>query len=114
MGSRRSSRTPCAPTIPIRRRARRATVEHLELEGVAPGDYLLFSYRRNLAADDVIYLVEVSSDLVTWTSGTGIVEYLREVHQGDGTSIVAYRSSTPIGGAEGGVAHYMRLRVAGR
>ena len=91
-----------------------ATVEHLELEGVAPGDYLLFSYRRNLAADDVIYLVEVSSDLVTWTSGTGIVEYLREVHQGDGTSIVAYRSSTPLGGAEGGVAQYMRLRVAGR
>jgi hypothetical protein len=91
-----------------------ATVQRLELEGVAPDDYLLLNYRRNLAADDVIYLVEVSPDLVTWNSGTGIVEYLSEVHQGDGTSIVTYRSSTPIGGAEGEVAQYMRLRVAGR
>ena len=56
-------------------------------------EYLTISFRRNLAADDVIFDVEVSSDLVTWsTLGTA---YLSATHHGDGTESVIYRSITP-------------------
>ncbi len=88
------------------------SVARLEVEGVLPGDYLLLSYRRNLAADDVIHIVEATSDLQTWNSGPGIVEFLSEVHQGDGTSLVTYRSAMPV--TSGAEEFFMRLRVAGR
>ncbi len=88
-----------------------ASVEILEIEGVA-AEFLLFSYRRNLAADDVIHVVDISQDLLTWNSGTGFAEFVSEVHLGDGTTLVTYRSAMPLPGA--GQELFMRLRVVGR
>ena len=57
-------------------------------------DFIAMTYRRNLGADDVVYQVEVSSDLVSWsTMGTGQV---RASPNGDGTETVTIRSLTPL------------------
>jgi hypothetical protein len=57
-------------------------------------DYLSITYERNLAADDVIFEVQVSADLAAWSLlGT---TYVSAIHNGDGTETVTYRSSTPL------------------
>ena len=89
-----------------------AAVETLEIGLAPPADYLVLSYRRNLGADDVEFHPEVSSDLVTWDTGEGFVEFLGEEHQADGTSIVFYRSATPR--SDSGPLQFLRLRVVGR
>ncbi|MBJ05912.1 MAG: hypothetical protein CMO40_02175 [Verrucomicrobiaceae bacterium] len=58
-------------------------------------DYLTVSHRRNLAADDVTIVPEVSADLLNWRSGDDEFILVSEVHQGDGTSLVTYRTSAP-------------------
>lgn len=57
-------------------------------------EFLTISYRRNLAADDVIYEVQVGSDLENWsTIGT---RYLGSTNHFDGTETVSVRSATPL------------------
>lgn len=51
---------------------------------------LTFSFQRKIAADDILFSVEVSRDLVTWTGDTELVS---ERGGSDGTSIVTYRST---------------------
>ncbi|HAT19095.1 MAG TPA: hypothetical protein DCS85_02965, partial [Verrucomicrobiales bacterium] len=58
-------------------------------------DYFTFSYRRNLAADDVIDLVEVSEDLENWNSGSGYAVPVATVNLGDGTALVTWRAAQP-------------------
>jgi hypothetical protein len=58
-------------------------------------DYPTISYRRNLSADDVIYDVEVSPDLESWSNqDTTLVS---SSANGDGTETVTYRSNAPLG-----------------
>jgi hypothetical protein len=57
--------------------------------------FLTLRFRRNLAADDIIYGVERSADLATWTSGTDIA-YVSETHLFDGTAEITWRSTHPI------------------
>ena len=57
-------------------------------------EYLTLTYRRNLAADDVIYEVQVANDLTAWSS-LGVV-LVSSSPNGDGTEIVTYRSTTPL------------------
>ena len=73
-----------------------------------PEDYFTISHRRNLAADDVEFAVQVSDDLVNWRTGPGNVEFVRTVNNGDGTEIVTYRSAVlfPSAGRE-----FMRVVV---
>ncbi len=52
------------------------------------------SYRRNLGADDILYQVQLSSDLDNWAD-TGS-EYVTSVSNEDGTETVTIRSVTPI------------------
>jgi hypothetical protein len=69
-------------------------------------DYLVFAFRRNLAAEGVRYTIEQSSDLVNWEAGGAIL--LDERNLGDGTAIVRYRDPAPLSDGE---REYLRLRV---
>ncbi len=65
---------------------------HVALNPSSAGG-LLFTFSRNLAADDVIVEVEVSEDLNAWTSGgTALVA---SISQGDGTSLETWAASQP-------------------
>ena len=50
---------------------------------------------RNLAADDALIVPELSFDLVNWVSGDANLTFVSEIHQGDGTSLVRYRTNFP-------------------
>ena len=83
----------------------------------APGDdgtgtdreYITITYQRNLAAADVIFEAQVSTDLVTWSIlGT---TYVSAAHNGDGTETITYRSTTPVAFIP---REFIRLRVRSR
>jgi hypothetical protein len=69
--------------------------------------FLTLQFRRNLAADDIIYTVERSTDMLTWTSG-GDVVYVTETNLLDGTSEFTWRSTHPIGETP---REFLRLRL---
>ena len=66
------------------------------------------SYPRNLAADDALIVVEVSTDMVTWTPAGEDLEHDDEVHNGDGTSTLTLRTPEAASGAN---KFFVRLRV---
>ena len=70
-------------------------VEFLDF-GTGPEGYFTISHQRNVAADDVEFVVQVSGDFVNWRTGPGNVEFVRAVNNGDGTETVTYRSSVPL------------------
>ena len=59
-----------------------------------PQEYLTLSYRRNLAADDIDFEVQIGSDLKSWS--TLGVTLLSSTLNGDGTETTTWRSTTPI------------------
>ena len=65
----------------------------------SPGDYMTFSYTRNLAADDVVFTVQISPDLQNWISegDTNILPVSR-IENGDGTETLTYRYTEPAAG----------------
>jgi hypothetical protein len=69
---------------------------------------LLFSHPRNLAADDVIFSVELSTDLVSWVPVGEDFIIESDTPSGDGTSVVVWRAS-PVAPRE-----FVRLRVDSR
>ena len=71
-------------------------------------EYLTLTFQRNLAADDVIFEVEVGGDLSTWTTDTSFVS---STNNGDGTATEVYRSNTPMRSRE---RELIRLRVTSR
>lgn len=69
---------------------------------------LLFQFRRNRVASDVIYRVEVSDDLVEWFEFTGPVEVLQPDPDGDGgAEVVAV--AVPIDSVD--AKKFVRLRA---
>ncbi|MDB4265154.1 lamin tail domain-containing protein [bacterium] len=58
------------------------------------GDDFLASVRVNLSADDVLLEAQFSSDLVTWTTASGLDLVSRSNH-GDGTATWTFRAPTP-------------------
>tara|TARA_B100000902_G_C26850882_1_gene688165 strand:- start:360 stop:644 length:285 start_codon:yes stop_codon:yes gene_type:complete len=64
-----------------------------------PVDYMTFSYTRNLAADDVVFTVQISPDLQNWISegDTNILPVSR-VENGDGTETLTYQYTEPVAG----------------
>ena len=66
---------------------------------------LTFTFQRKLAADDVLFTVEVSRDLILWTNETVLIS---ETAGSDGTSIVTY---TPTFEAGNDSRLFMRLRA---
>ena len=70
---------------------------------------LTITFRRNLAADDVIIKAEISSDLASWNS-LG-VQYISSIPNGDGTETVTYRSTAPFASID---KEFVRIRVTQR
>jgi hypothetical protein len=73
-----------------------------------PDDFLTLTFRRNLAADDVIYQVEVATGLSTWSAATTLVS---STHNGDGTATETHRSNVPVSSE---VRQFIRLKVSSR
>ena len=72
-----------------------------DLENLTGSQYLRLSVTKNASATDVSYLVEVSSDLVTWTSVNTVVE------TNTATSLIV-RDTVPM---TGNTRRFIRLRV---
>ena len=70
--------------------------------------FLTITFQRNLAADDVIYEVEIAGDLSGWTTATSFVS---RTNNGDGTATEVHRSNHPI---SAGLREFIRLRVSAR
>ena len=66
---------------------------------IGTDNYLKLTYRRNLAADGVKYVVQYSEGLGTWSSGPEAVAYVGTHNNGDGTATVTYRSALPVSAA---------------
>jgi len=60
----------------------------------AGGDFVLFSLPARTAADDVIVVAEISTDLTNWAAG-GLLEQV--IDNGDGTETRIYRFALPSG-----------------
>ncbi len=74
-----------------------------------PDQYLTFSHRRNLAADGVNYIVELSLDFATWGSTSAQVVPVSTVNNNDGTATMTYRAAQP---ERSNPQQFMRLRLA--
>lgn len=61
-----------------------------------------------LPPKNVIYSVELSTDLDQWTDGTGQIEFVSSTNNGNGSTTEVYRSATAFDEEEGG---YIRLWV---
>lgn len=72
-------------------------------------NYLTITYRRNLAADDVVIEIQTSNDLDSWsTLGTTFVS---ASNNGDGTETTIHRSLTPLGSIP---REFIRLNLSSR
>ena len=71
-----------------------ASVQTIEVQDVL-SDYLTLTWQRNITADDVEITPELSTDLLTWVSGEPHLIFVSETNQGDGTSLVTYRTADP-------------------
>jgi hypothetical protein len=70
---------------------------------------LTITFRRSLAADDVLLEVQTSEDLVSWSAlGTQLVS---TVSNGDGTDTVTFRSTTPVPSQ---AKEFIRLKASSR
>ncbi len=67
---------------------------------------LILSYPRNLAADDVSFVIETSEDLKNWSPSGDIYVLESETPLGDGTSLMEWRA-VPTGAP----LSFVRLRV---
>ncbi len=80
------------------------------LPTVAAADpHATFTFRRNLAADDVIYSVEVSNDFENWSSDHADVLFVSSSDSGYGYALVTYRCALPFNPDS---RQFMRLEVS--
>jgi hypothetical protein len=76
------------------------------VDPATPGG-LLVTFLKNLAADDVIVIVEISEDLVAWSNGSATLAHSSSL--GDGTSMETWAAA-----GTGGERLYVRLKVISR
>ena len=82
------------------------TVRSIDIDGVVD-DYLFLTFRKNLDVD-VSLTMEVSSDLIIWSSDSATIEHVVNVDNGDGTATATYRFTDPVG--QGQSQNFVRLR----
>ncbi|MCH2064115.1 MAG: lamin tail domain-containing protein [Roseibacillus sp.] len=70
------------------------SAQRLEVNG-EEGDYLVITYQKNLNALGTL-TIELSSDLITWNSGSNLTEFLTQVDNGNGTATVTVRLKNPV------------------
>ena len=73
---------------------------------------LVLSYPRNLAADDVSFVIETSEDLKTWSSSGDSYVLESETPLGDGTSLMEWHAA-PTGDPRSFVRLRVQLEVGG-
>ena len=88
-------------------------VDHALLDDGMPvlsfgGTAVVFEYDRDLAADDVIVGFQVSTDLSTWTDGSGLFSELEPVDLGAGGQRMGYEAQRT---ALPGERFFIRLQV---
>lgn len=71
-------------------------------------EFLTVTFQRNLAADDVLYEVQVANDLAIWTASTTFVS---STNNGDGTATEVYRSNAPFSSS---AREFIRVSVSSR
>lgn len=71
-----------------------------------PADYLTLTFTIPDSMTDMLYTVEVSDDLASWTAGGELVE---STSNGDGTTTYTYRDSAPL---DTGSQRFIRLNVS--
>ena len=57
--------------------------------------YLTLTFRRTLAADDILWQVQVSDGLTAWSGDTTRVQLISDVPNPDGTATTTVRSLAP-------------------
>ncbi len=70
--------------------------------------FLTLTFRRNKAASDLLYTVQVSSDLVNWRSGAGVTSAPAALSDDGATQVVRVQDLTPAGSAG---RRYIRLAI---
>ncbi len=78
----------------------------VDLQG-AP--FLQFEFQRNIGADDVTVVPEVSTDLIDWEPMDISLQQTASILNGDGTESLTYRSS---GSSDGFEKLFIRIRVS--
>ena len=73
--------------------------------------YLTFTFRRNLATDDVAITPQISTNLANWNSGPAHVVLVSETNHTDGSATLVYRAASPFNSA---VPQFMRLLLEQR
>ena len=64
--------------------------------GTIDGDTITISFTVDLAADDVAYDVQLSSDLTEWRAGAKEVLFVSSTDHGDGSATLLFRSAAPV------------------
>ena len=57
----------------------------------ATDDRAVFTYQKNVAANDVTFTLETTTDLINWSNADASFELVSETASGDGTAIVSVR-----------------------
>ena len=79
------------------------------VQNVSTTNYLALTYTRVLSATDISYTVEVSGDLLIWSSGPGFtVAVGAPIDNGDGTQTVTVRDTIPVDSA---TQRFIRLHI---
>lgn len=71
-----------------------SSIQSLEAHGITQ-DFLTMTVRKSNGVDDVNLIPQFSVNLIHWFSGEQFVPLVSEVDQGDGTSILTYRTVIP-------------------
>mgnify|MGYP001192293350 FL=1 len=80
------------------------------IKTVTENGQLSLDYTRNLSADDIIYTVEVSKDMIFWQIGNSFTRTIdQQPPSPNGTSLILVRSLIPLADEP---RQYLRLRVS--
>ncbi len=85
--------------------------ESATLEFDADG-HVLFSFPRNLAADDISYAIQTSTDMVQWDDGGMVFMGHSITDLGTGFAIMSFRSENPMSAV--GNRIFARIMISGR
>lgn len=88
-----------------------ALLPQASLQTLAGQKYLIFTFRRQLAADDLTFTPEISTNLTTWQSGVAHLIPMGETNHADGSATLTYRGINPFSPA---TPQFVRLKMAPR
>jgi hypothetical protein len=96
------------PTVSDPSALPQGTTQGFDAGSGVPVDYVTFTFNRQIGAEDIVYSVEFSTDLLTWSQSGLLVS---SVLNGDGTATETWRGPNPITDSS---EQFGRLRVSTR